>query len=131
MQQEWSGELEWSIHPFILPAGTNTIEWRYVKDASTSIGLDAAFIDNINLPLALVTNGSSPAQLRLSRQADGTFVIDLLGQTDQEYVIQASTNLIFWQNISTNIALGGRIRIADPASGGNRLQFYRAFVPAP
>ena len=66
------------------------------------------------------------------RLSDGSFVLIVQGQTNQQYVIQGATNLtlpISWQNLSTNIATGGVIQYVDPGTGSNMLRFYRAFVP--
>ena len=51
LQQQWSGEVGWANFAFPLTAGTHTLEWSYVKDPSLSSGLDAAFIDDVNLPI--------------------------------------------------------------------------------
>jgi uncharacterized repeat protein (TIGR01451 family) len=48
--QQWSGEVGWATFSFPLTATNHTLEWTYVKDPSFSSGLDAAFIDNVNLP---------------------------------------------------------------------------------
>jgi uncharacterized repeat protein (TIGR01451 family) len=50
LKQQWSGEAGWATFAFPLTAGIHTLEWSYVKDPSFSSGLDAAFIDNVNLP---------------------------------------------------------------------------------
>jgi hypothetical protein len=129
LQQQWSGEAAWSNYQFPLTGGTHTLTWSYVKDASLSMGLDAAFIDNLNLPLHLGTNSMSAATLGIQEQTDGSFSITLLGQTNQTYVFQGSTNLVNWMSLLTNVATGGYIRIPDPTHGTNSLLFYRAFVP--
>ena len=124
----WSGEVGWANFAFALNAGTHTLEWSYVKDPSDYSGLDAAFIDDVNLPL----NGSSggpPPQMQLQRQNDGSFLMTLTGQGGGQYVIQTSTNLVSWQNFSTNTATGGVIQITIPANPTNQAQFYRAFAP--
>jgi hypothetical protein len=126
--QSWSGAEGWASFNFPLAAGTHTLEWRYVKDSAGSAGLDAAFLDNVSLPLVIGTNAWSAANLQLRRQMDGSYFIDLTGQTNQQYVLQGSTNLINWRNLSTNIAAGGFLRIPDPASVTNQIQFYRAVV---
>ena len=130
-QQRWSGEVDWTSFSFPLPGGTHTLEWRYTKDPSFSSGLDAAFIDNVLLPIRLATDASSPAHLQLQRQADGSLLLLVQGQTNQQYVIQGATNLTLpmsWQNLSTNIATGGMIQYVDPGTGTNALRFYRAIV---
>ncbi len=128
LQQRWSGEIDWTSFSLPLPGGTHTLEWRYTKDPSISAGLDAAFIDNVNLPLAVAKDSSTPAFLQLLRQSDGALYISLLGQTNQQYILQSSTNLVNWQNASTNIAVNGFLRIPLPA-GPYSSQFYRAVVP--
>ena len=52
-QQQWSGDVPWANFALPLTAGTHTLEWRYSKDANGNFGLDAAFIDNVNLPLGV------------------------------------------------------------------------------
>src|SRR5438552_7917099 len=32
VQQSWSGEVGWITYEFFVPAGNNTLEWRYSKD---------------------------------------------------------------------------------------------------
>ena len=130
-QQQWSGELGWATFSFPLTAGPHLMEWRYSKDPNNNFGFDTAFIDNINLPVVVGVNGSTPAQLKARRQSDGTLFIDLTGQQNQTYVLQASADLKVWQNISTNLVAGGTIHIADPASLTNPVRFYRAVATVP
>jgi hypothetical protein len=131
--QQWSGDVAWSPYTFPLTAGTNTLEWRYAKDYTLSSGLDAAFIDDLLLPLdtgAAPGGGTTPARLALQRQSDGSFLVNLQGQADQRYIVQVSSDLKNWQNLSTNIAVGGSIVLPDPGSASNHVRFYRA-VAAP
>jgi hypothetical protein len=131
-QQRWSGELEWTSFSLPLSSGTHTLEWRYTKDPSFSSGLDAAFIDNVRLPIRIPINETSPAHLQIVRQSDGSLILQIQGQADQIYLIQGATNLtapIIWQNLSTNIASGGVIQFVDPGAGTNSIRFYRAIVP--
>jgi uncharacterized repeat protein (TIGR01451 family) len=64
LQRQWSGEIDWTGFSFPLTFGIHTLEWRYIKDASGSAGLDSAFIDNVNVPfhdLALtITDAPDP-----------------------------------------------------------------------
>jgi hypothetical protein len=128
LYKQWSGEVGWANYAFALNAGTHTLEWSYAKDPSDYSGLDAAFIDDVNLPLS-GSSGGPPPQLQLQRQNDGSFVLTLTGQGNGQYVIQTSTNLLDWQNFSTNTAVGGVIQITIPANPTNQAQFYRAFAP--
>ncbi len=128
LQQQWSGEFAWTSYSFPVSAGNHTVEWRYSKDQNNSAGLDAAFLDGVDVPLAVPVNGTSPAQLLARRLSDGTVFIDVTGQVNQQYVVQTSTDLVNWQNYSTNVAVGGFFRVTDSASLTTPTRFYRAVV---
>ncbi len=42
-----SGEVDWQQPLFTIPAGTHTLRWQYVKDATGSAGSDAGFLDHV------------------------------------------------------------------------------------
>jgi len=109
-----------------VPAGTNRFEWRYVKDTSISVGLDAAFIDNINFPKASSSVASPQFRLEVGAFSDGNVQVKVRGQVSQSYVIQASTDLTDWQPISTNQAVKGVITLIDPDANKYSLRYYRA-----
>ena len=49
----WSGTAVagWTLSPtYPLAAGVHTLSWVYSKDASVSVGLDAAYIDGLVTP---------------------------------------------------------------------------------
>jgi len=48
----WSGTTNtgWQLYTYTLPAGAHTLKWAYEKDASASLGQDAAWIDAVTLP---------------------------------------------------------------------------------
>ena len=48
----WSGTTSaaWQLYSYTLPAGAHTLKWAYEKDASASVGQDAAWIDAVVLP---------------------------------------------------------------------------------
>jgi hypothetical protein len=125
LYKQWSGEVGWANYSFALNAGPHTLEWAYAKDPSDSSGLDAAFIDDVNLPISL----PPPPQLQLQRQNDGSLVMTLTGQAGAQYVIQTSTNLVNWLNFSTNVATGGTVQIPLLVNPASPAQFYRALAP--
>lgn len=131
LQQQWSGELPWTSFGFPITAGNHTLEWRYSKDANNSTGLDAAFIDNVNLPIVIAVSGSTPARLTARRQTDGMVFLDVLGQTNQLYTIQTSSNLVNWQTLTTIVTANGFSHVLDPGSLTNSIRFYRAATPVP
>jgi len=67
-QGAWSGEQGWATISFSVGAGTHTVKWEYSKDGAVSRFSDAAWIDDVVLPLASVTDKTAP-------------VITLLGAT--------------------------------------------------
>lgn len=129
--KSWCGEVGWATFQFPISAGTHTLEWRYTKDESDSAGLDAAFIDNVLLPIVVGTNASTAARLKLVSTSDGVFYVEGQGQVNQLYITQVSTDLKSWQNIATNTAFDGTFRVVDAASVTNQTRYYRAYVPVP
>jgi subtilisin family serine protease len=122
----WSGQVGWLSHQFSVPAGTNTLEWRYVKDFTINAGDDAAFLDNVQLPLAAPE--SVPARLQLAYLAQETR-LELRGLPNRLYIIEASADLQTWEPIATEIAVNGIIQIYDPQAGQAQSRFYRAVKP--
>jgi hypothetical protein len=101
-----------------------------VKDSSDSAGWDAAFLDSVRLPVAVPIDSSAPAHLTVRVPVDGNCIIELTGQVNQTYVLQSSQDLITWQNIGTNVAVGGVTHFLDPFAKTNAPRFYRTYVPA-
>jgi len=46
----WSGESDWSMEAYQIPAGNHSFKWEYVKDGSVSNGNDCSWIDYIIFP---------------------------------------------------------------------------------
>ncbi|MCL4176341.1 MAG: S8 family serine peptidase [Verrucomicrobia bacterium] len=124
--QRWSGQVDWLTFEFSVPAGTNTLEWRYVKDFTLNAGMDTALIDNLLLPLATAEAGAPELKLSYFSQSAQ---LELRGLPDRAYYLQASPNLRDWQTISTNVAVGGVVRITDPTIGQGPARYYRAIKP--
>jgi len=124
--QRWSGEVGWQTYQFEVPPGTTKLVWRYRKDTSISKGLDAAFIDNLQLPAAGGAVGGSQLRLTSGPSAEGAVRVQLRGQSGQEYVIQASTDLVQWESIGNGVAIDGVITFVDVDAGKHSLRYYRA-----
>ena len=122
----WSGELGWNTFQFRVQPGLNTLEWRYTKDANFGAGRDAAFIDNVYLPLP---DSAIAAQLAILPLPDGQNRIQVQGLSDRPYVIQASANLVNWNSVATNVSDSGTIQWTDPLPANQPRRFYRAFTP--
>jgi hypothetical protein len=125
--QSWSGEAGWATYQFSLPAGTNTLAWRYIKDSTTSAGSDAAFIDNVDIPPVPAIPTSL---LLLNPTADG-FQVQFQGPAPQPVRIQGSTNLVSWEDISTQVLSNGAVfQFTDPEKVDYPFyRFYRAVTP--
>lgn len=127
-----SGDVGWTRYSYPVSDGTHTFEWRYTKDNQNSVGLDAAFIDNVNIPLVPPVDPTAPARLVLKKTPQGTCELQLTGQPDQVYVILRVLELPAntrpnWVPVSTNRAVEGQIRLFfDPANSGAQQGFYRA-----
>ena len=52
-QMQHSGETSWRQYSFPLDVGSHQLKWRYLKDESNNAGSDCAWVDDIQLPLAL------------------------------------------------------------------------------
>lgn len=50
MQDEWSGEIAWSIAEYTLTAGDHNLKWEYMRDGSAVSGEDCAWVDYIVFP---------------------------------------------------------------------------------
>ena len=129
-----SGESGWQVFTFNVPAGTNTLEWKFAKDPSFSEGLDAVFIDNVELPVVIAKDFSVPVTLSnffISAGAPGSVVpqFRVSGQTNQIYHVQGSADLFNWETIVTNIARHGLIQFTDPQATNFPTRYYRVIVP--
>lgn len=59
---EWSGISDWNFHSYKVDAGKHRIEWRYEKNGSLEAGEDAAWIDNIHLPIHSAATATSQGE---------------------------------------------------------------------
>ncbi|HXT39356.1 MAG TPA: hypothetical protein VN887_04980 [Candidatus Angelobacter sp.] len=122
----WSGEVGWASFQFRVVAGLNTLEWRYSKDANFSAGLDAAFIDNVYLPLP---DAAIAARLTLLPLPSGAEMLQVQGLSGRPYVVQTSTNLLDWNSVVTNSSDTGTIQWTDANAVNYPVRFYRALAP--
>ena len=125
LQKRWTGELEWDLYQFAVIGGLNKLEWRYTKDANFSSGLDAAFIDNLYLPLA---GADSPPRLSIVRLLDGPLQVSLQGLPNRSYVIESSPDLVRWTGVFTNSSSSGSWVWRDLDFAGVPARFYRALA---
>jgi len=115
---------------YIIQATTDFVTWVNVQTNATE-GALLQFIDPNagehpkRFYRALVCDGVSGLQIgTITQLANGRVQFDFAGATGRRYVIQASTNLTDWQNIRTNVGVGGPVTFADSFANFTR-RFYR------
>jgi hypothetical protein len=127
--QRWSGEVGWQNFQFPVPAGINRFEWRYTKDANFSAGLDAAFLDNVFVPLSVPDPTPPAAVLDIFHLPGVAPLLQLNGQAGRSYVIEVSTNLADWQPLTTNLLAANLMFQTDSPATNFPARFYRARTP--
>jgi hypothetical protein len=68
---EWTGELDWKEASFPVEAGVRTFTWTYLKDSSSSLGEDTAWIDDITFSLGAPAELPAPALKGFDLYVDG------------------------------------------------------------
>lgn len=126
LQKRWTGETSWEYYQFALSGGSTTLEWRYVKDANYSAGLDAAFLDNLYLPLA---DQPLAAQLDIVALPTLGLQISVQGYPGRPCVLEASTDFQSWTPVQTNTPPTGAWVWLEPASPAGPPRFFRAVSP--
>jgi hypothetical protein len=92
------------------------------------VGLDAASIDNVDLPRANGVRVVPAPSLQLLSLPQGRLQLQLKGQAGQEYVVEASSDLLNWHSVSTNVAVEGVIEVIDPEANTVPFRYYRAIA---
>jgi hypothetical protein len=129
LMDKFSGEEEWVRQQFMIAEGRHTLEWRYAKDSRDAGGLDAVFLDNIDLPLILPADPDVPALLSIRELYDGRMQVLLEGQINQTYVIEGANRISGpWNPVSTNIAVQGMMQYTKPGGVMHGERYYRAKV---
>ena len=119
LQTRISGEVDWKPGFFPIPAGNFTARWRYVKDASTSDGLDAAWLDQvefqptfslaaaINAPTLVTTSGGDAAffgETNTTHDGVGAVQSGVIGDngvSSLEVTVNGPATLTFWWKASS------------------------------
>ncbi|HKI68248.1 MAG TPA: hypothetical protein VKA67_01570, partial [Verrucomicrobiae bacterium] len=73
----------------------------------------------------------SPEPARLARfkaTPDGPVRFTINGEPDWRYLVQASANLLDWQNLTTVLATNNFVPFEDDNSVGSSRRFYRAIT---
>ncbi len=110
-----SAEVDWTEQPFQVGRGLTTLRWTYTKDPALSAGLDAAFIDKLQLPIGRPDVRLSDGSQLTAQFTPGTSLI-----------LESSSDLRNWQFVETRTtsASGQATFSRFVVPGTNRL-FYR------
>lgn len=129
-----------------IPAGTFSAGHTY--DATLSY-FNATTLDTNSIPgfsafsgfskstrFTLSTGGgvaqTGPKFSAFQRMPDGTFQMQLTGQTGAKYELQYTTDWTTWTPVDQQVQTGNSVTFLDSATAGNRARFYRArVVPQP
>ena len=125
LKARWSGDIQWQSFEFAAPVGNAVLEWRYSKDFANASGLDAAFIDHLDLPIG----EPEPASTQLSVTSSGSKGIKLSinGEAGASYLIESSADLVDWSEFAAGVAgEDGVLRFGDANFDATRLRFFRA-----
>jgi hypothetical protein len=72
MQNQWSGNIEWSQESFNVTPGQTIFKWEYMKDYTVAAGLDCAWVDDIVFPSTGGTQGTPAIALSATAFDFGT-----------------------------------------------------------
>ncbi len=121
--ETWSGKVEWNKYEFNLSKGSHELKWIYKKDFANSVGADAAWIDNIKLPLSL------KASVVLV-PSDNGHKVRVWGLNGHRYNVQVSSDLINWEPFdSVIIGAGGIIETNVEIDTKDGAAYFRAVAP--
>jgi len=108
-------------------------------DATTSITLTNAIFSNAQGAKVepegllggslLIVSLATPARLgSLLLSTNGHVQFEVTGAENRRYLIQASTNLIQWTDLSTIVAAAGAVELTDSTATNSSYRFYRAVL---
>ncbi len=137
-----SGEVGWTRKGFLVPAGTHTLKWAYIKDDFTASGLDSGLVDRFaihhdndgdgihsDLETWFGTSDADPnsqPQTILNRAA--TTILQFPSVSGNDYRIEHSDDLIEWTPVIVT-ATGSTTTWTDLNAVNKSRRFYRVVIP--
>jgi hypothetical protein len=103
--------------PFVLTSNATVVASAFEANFDNSVAVRAAF--TVAPPLFLTTEAYS---------ANNTFVLGFSAVTSNTYVLQATTNLVNWVPISTNVASTNSLQLIDPNATNFPYRYYRVLL---
>ena len=117
---------EWQFNSTDIPSATsrnltlNNIATSQAGPYSVTVSDDAGVITNFTIYLAVYPTAA--ATLTPTKVASGPFSFNVSGVPGFGYHVQASTNLVDWESVQTNLA---PFVVMDPDAGLYSQRFYR------
>jgi hypothetical protein len=142
-QEAISGEVGWTLKEFIIPAGTHTLKWAYIKDDFVRSGLDSGFVDEFKLyadadgdgfwadeEAAFGTSDTDPGTgpSAVVSIAVGGATVQFPSVIGRQYRLQYSVDLQTWTNVTVT-ATSNTTTWTDPSANMEALRFYRVAAP--
>ena len=121
--REWSGLVDWNEYKFSITSGVHELEWRYQKDFANSRGADAAWLDNVDLPLSL---GGTIGLIAVGDQHR----LRVWGRSGHRYDVQVSVDLKEWTPAgSVIVGPSGMADLPGSVNTSEGAAYYRAVAP--
>lgn len=117
-QTSISGEVDWQSNSIGIPTGTNTLQWRYSKDATYGGGLDAGWVDQFSFIADPPVITGQPVSQTVNMGTNVQFRVTATGY--QPFFIQ------WWQNGTNAIGTGSTLTLFNVGRAQNGL--YSAVV---
>lgn len=121
---------------YVVQATTNFVQWVNISTnianqnfLVTLTDTDAHLYPRRYYRLMLYNPATGQTTGPVSKLPDGRVSFRISGTTGQNYVVQASTNLLQWVNLSTNAAAGGVVNYIDAGATNFPNRFYRLKNP--
>jgi subtilisin family serine protease len=143
-QEAISGEVGWTFREHILPAGTHTLKWAYIKDDYVRSGLDSGFVDELQLYSDADADGfwvdeeaafgtsDIDANVKpwtsITAQSPTSTNIEFPSVNGRQYRVQHSSDLQTWISVPI-IATGTVTSWSDTTVGSETRRFYRVVTP--
>jgi len=130
LARQISGEVNWQSNDFKLPAQTNLLEWRFVRDAGITEGSNCGWLDQVTFNAA---SNPLPYTLRTpTRLPDGRILLQIDGEAGCPCRIEFSTNLTSggsWSDLTNLTTTGTTTLVIDAAASNSPMRFYRLASP--
>jgi hypothetical protein len=123
---------------FVIQSSPNELVWTTI-DTDTLLAASLDYIDSTSigrptrfyrvLPLDTVLNDQPFAMLPPSFGPANGFNFSLAGESGQPFLIQTSTNLVDWFNLSSGVLIDDTFNFTDYDAPNYPQRFYRALAP--